>query len=84
MTDRLTTEQIVTQIEAGFSPHVTKAHVHDYGDKITFKVWSAEDGSHLFTVPDVSVYKLQIAHVLEDIIGSTRREVEDKVAGRFS
>ncbi len=83
MTDRLTTEQIVTRIEAGFSPHMAKAHVHDYGDKITFKVWSAEDGSHLFTVPDLLVHELQVAHVLKDILDGTRREVEDKVAGRF-
>lgn len=83
MTDRLTTEQIVTRIEAAFSPHRAKAVVHDYGDKITFKVWAAADGSHLFTVPDLSAHELQAAHVLKDVIDGTRREVEDKVAGRF-
>lgn len=83
MTDKLTAEQIVTQIEMAFSPHTAKAVVHDYGDKITFKVWSAADESHLFTVPDLSVHELQVTHVLKDVIDGTRREVEDKVAGRF-
>lgn len=82
MTDRLTAEQIVTRIEEGFSPHTAKAVVHDYGDKITFKVWSATDRSHLFTVSDLSVHEMQVAHVLKDVIDGTRREVEDKVAGR--
>ncbi len=83
MTDRLTAEQIVTRIETAFVPHTAKALVHDYGDKVTFKVWSAADGSHLFTVPDLSVHELQVAHVLKEVIDGTRREVEDKVAGRF-
>lgn len=83
MVDRLTAEQIVIRIETAFSPHKVKAVVHDYGDKITFKVWSTEDGLHLFTVPDLSVHDIQVAHVLTDVINGTRREVEDKVAGRF-
>lgn len=84
MTNGLTREQIITQLEAAFSPHKAKAKIHGLGEKLTLEVLSAKDGAHILGFQSSQVDEMKVQHYLDDVIHRLQSEVEDKVKGRSS
>lgn len=80
MTNGLSTDQIVDRIKSGLSPHRVTTDVDEFSGKLSFKVWPATDGEHVYTVPNLKIHELASEHYLVDVIEGVRREVNAKNA----
>ena len=77
--DKLTADEIKTQIEAAFPLHRTVAKIWDYDTKIRFEV-TADNGHVLATVPTLLVSDAESPSYLADVLHQVKAEVDKKAS----